>query len=60
MRNLCIEKGLVKNVRIQVVNLLPNVVEVRLLQQQHPISEPVDFTFYLPHITFEFKPQRAN
>jgi hypothetical protein len=28
IRNLYIEKGLVKNVRIQVVNLLSNVVEV--------------------------------
>lgn len=26
MRNLSIEKGLVKNVRVQVVGLLPNVV----------------------------------
>lgn len=32
MRNLCIEIGLLKNVRIQVVNLLSNVVEVQLLQ----------------------------
>lgn len=60
MRNLCVEKGLVKNVRIQVVNLLSNVVEVQLLQQLHPMSEPADSTFYLPRITFEFKPQRAN
>jgi hypothetical protein len=60
MRNLCVEKGLVKNVRIQVVNLLSNVIEVQLLQQLHTISEPVDSTFYLPRITFEFKPQRAN
>ncbi|KAJ6038891.1 hypothetical protein N7460_007608 [Penicillium canescens] len=46
MRNLSIEKNLVKNVRVQVVNLLPNVV-------QSP-------TFYLPRITFEFRPHRAN
>lgn len=32
MRNLCIEIGLLKNVRIQVVNLPSNVVEVQLLQ----------------------------
>jgi hypothetical protein len=60
MRNLSIEKGLVKNARVQVVNLLPNVIEVRLLQQLQPVSELTDSTFYLPRITFEFKPQRAN
>jgi hypothetical protein len=33
MRNLSIEDGLVKNARVQVVSLQPNVVQVRLLQQ---------------------------
>ncbi|OOQ86332.1 hypothetical protein PEBR_21927 [Penicillium brasilianum] len=28
--------------------------------QLKPISEPAHLTFYLPRITFEFKPQRAN
>jgi hypothetical protein len=60
MRNLSIEKGLVKNARVQVVSLLPNVIEVRLLQQLQPSSEQADSTFYLPRIVFEFKPQRAN
>lgn len=57
MRNLSIEKGLVKNVRVQVVDLLPNMVRVRLLQ---PLSHEADSIFCLPRITFEFKPQRAN
>ncbi|KAJ6041223.1 uncharacterized protein N7446_010881 [Penicillium canescens] len=59
MRNLSIEKNLVKNVRVQVVNLLPNVVQVRLLQRAcTPGTESP--TFYLPRITFEFRPHRAN
>jgi hypothetical protein len=32
MRNLSIEKSLLKNVRVQVVHLLTNVVQVHLLQ----------------------------
>ncbi|KAJ6038801.1 hypothetical protein N7460_007518 [Penicillium canescens] len=59
MRNLSIEKNLVKNVRVQVVNLLPNVVQVRLLRRAcTPGTESP--TFYLPRITFEFRPHRAN
>ncbi|KAJ6003691.1 hypothetical protein N7522_006383 [Penicillium canescens] len=59
MRNLSIEKNLVKNVRVQVVNQLPNVVQVRLLQRAcTPDTESP--TFYLPRITFEFRPHRAN
>lgn len=59
MRNLSIEKNLVKNARVLVVNLLQNVVEVQLLQRACTpnIQSP---TFYLPRITFEFRPQRAN
>lgn len=55
MRNLS-----VKNARVQVVNLLTSVIEVRLLQQLQLISEQADSTFYLPQIMFELKPQRAN
>lgn len=66
MRNISMEKGLVKNAKVQVVSVLPNVVQVRVLrrnqfqtqnlQEQEQESE----TFYLPRITFEFKPHRAN
>ncbi|KAF3405665.1 ATP-dependent DNA helicase PIF1 [Penicillium rolfsii] len=59
MRNFSVEKNLVKNMRVQVVNLLPNVVQVRLLQRTClPNTQPP--TFYLPRITFEFRPHRAN
>ncbi|EAW24643.1 uncharacterized protein NFIA_101270 [Aspergillus fischeri NRRL 181] len=62
--NLSIEKGLVKNVRVQVVNLLANVVQVRLLQHNQLLtSQATDEEmqiFCLPRITFEFRPHRAN
>jgi hypothetical protein len=59
MRNLSVEKNVVKNARAQVVNLLPNVVQVRLLQR--PCTPNTQSpTFYLPRITFEFRPHRAN
>ncbi|KAJ6078405.1 hypothetical protein N7467_008158 [Penicillium canescens] len=35
MRNLSIEKGLVKNARVQVVSLLSNVIEMRLGVRHH-------------------------
>jgi len=63
MRNLSIEDGLVKNARVQVVSLRPNVVEVRLLQQGagRPRPEQADMpTFFLPRITFEFDPHGAS
>ncbi|KAJ5464817.1 uncharacterized protein N7458_000503 [Penicillium daleae] len=44
MRSVSIEKGLVKNVRVQVMDLLPNVVQVLLLQ---PSLVEVDSTCYL-------------
>lgn len=66
MRNLSIEDGLVKNARVQVVSLHPNVVRVRLLPQgairaRAPGTEQTDMpTFYLPRITFEFEPRNTN
>jgi DNA helicase Pif1-like protein len=66
MRNLSIEDGLVKNARVQVVSLHPNVVRVRLLPQgairaRAPGTEQTDMpTFYLPRITFELKPRNTN
>jgi hypothetical protein len=60
MRNLSIEKGLVKNARVQIIRLLTNVVEVQLLHQNPALSEAEMPTFYLPRITFEFQPRRTN
>ena len=66
MRNMSIEDGLVKNARVQVVSLQPNVVQVRLLQQggirrRTPGAGLADMpTFFLPRIGFEFQPPRAN
>jgi hypothetical protein len=68
MRNLSVEKGLVKNARVQVMELLPNVVKICLLQQnqvwtQSQVPNTADAevsTFCLPRITFEFHPHRAN
>jgi hypothetical protein len=42
-----------------VVNVLPNVVQVQLLQRPCTSSSPSP-TFFLPRITFEFRPHRAN
>lgn len=60
MRNLCIEKDLVKNARVQVIRLLANVVEIQLLGQNPGHSETEMSTFYLPRINFEFQPPRTN
>ena len=65
MRNLSIDDGLVKNARVQIVSLHPNVVQVRLLQgtirPRAPGAGQTDLpTFYLPRITFEFQPRRSN
>jgi hypothetical protein len=49
MRNLSIEKGLVKNARVQVVKMLSNVIDVRLLQQLQQISEQGESTFSAPN-----------
>jgi hypothetical protein len=45
MRNFSIEGALVKNVRVQVVGLLPNMVQVQL---RAPLSHQADSIFYLP------------
>jgi hypothetical protein len=58
------EKGLVKNARVQVMGLLPNVVQVRLLPQGQGQGQSIHAvepeTFCLPRLTFEFRPPRAN
>jgi hypothetical protein len=52
MRNLYIEKGLVKNVRVRVAALYRHIVRVEFLRDQ---SIPIDDRFfYLSRISFEF------
>ncbi|KAE8210243.1 hypothetical protein CF327_g5868 [Tilletia walkeri] len=48
MRNLCAEKGLVKNAKGVVLKIAPRVVVIRLLDTRQ--------SFTLPRITFEFQP----
>ncbi|OXV06047.1 hypothetical protein Egran_06187 [Elaphomyces granulatus] len=60
MRNLCLEKGLVKNARVRITALLRNVVRVELLQTSNLSSTSDENVFLLPRINFEFKPRRAN
>jgi hypothetical protein len=55
MRNLCIKKSLVKNVRVRVAALHRHIVRVEFLRDQ---SIPIDDRFfYLPRISFEFQPR---
>jgi len=50
MRNISLEKGLVKNTRVQVVSLLPNLVQVRLLQQNHLAHTSAAIEENLPYL----------
>ena len=58
MRNLCIEKGLVKNVRVRVAELHRHIVRVELLRDQSISID--DRFFYLPRISFEFQPRQTS
>jgi hypothetical protein len=60
MRNLCIERGLVKNARVRITALLRNVVRVELLQTSNLSSTSDENVYLLPRINFDFKPRRAN
>jgi DNA helicase Pif1-like protein len=60
MRNLCIERGLVKNARVRITALLRNVVRVELLQTSNLSSTSDENVYLFPRINFEFKPRRAN
>jgi hypothetical protein len=66
MRNLSINDGFVKNARVQIISLHPNVIQVRLLQQGAMRPRALGAgqtdlpTFYLPRITFEFQPRRSS
>jgi hypothetical protein len=58
MRNPCIEKGLVKNVRVRVAELHHHIVRVELLRDQ---STSIDGRFfYLPRISFDFQPRQTS
>jgi hypothetical protein len=64
MRNLDVEKGLVKNTRVVIVALRQRYVEVRLLSSllnstAGISSSDANQTFCLPRIVFEFKPSFA-
>jgi hypothetical protein len=56
MRNLSMDQGLVKNVRVQVIGLRSNIVCVQKLHSPSTEAQPL----YLPRINFEFQPNGAN
>jgi hypothetical protein len=58
MRNLCIEKGLVKNVRVRILELQCYIIQVELLSGQS--SSNNDQSFCLPQINFEFQPRQSS
>src|SRR5215207_9176918 len=51
MRNLSVEKGLVKNARVKFVDYRRNCVKVQLLGSE--------ISHWIPQITFEFQPERC-
>ena len=59
LRNLCIEKGLVKNARVRITELRRHIVRVELLRTT-PSSDDSDCSFYLPRINFDFQPQNTS
>ena len=54
MRNLSVDKGLVKNARVVIQKLLYHCVAVRLLQSDD------QEVYHLPRITFRFSPKGTN
>ena len=58
MRNLSIEKGLVKNARVRILELRRHIVRVELLHSASPSSD--DRSVYLPRINFDFHPQYTS
>ena len=53
------EKGLVKNVRVQILELHRHIVRVELLRSISS-STAADQSFYLPRISFDFHPRYTN
>ncbi|KAF6514101.1 hypothetical protein HZS61_006357 [Fusarium oxysporum f. sp. conglutinans] len=59
MRNLDIDKGLVKNSRVRVMRIGRHVVDIQLLRAA--AAELDDHTYFsLPRITFDFQPRRID
>jgi hypothetical protein len=58
MRNLSIEKGLVKNARVRILELRRHVIRVELLRSTSSSAD--DQSYYLPRINFEFHPQYTS
>jgi len=57
-RNLSVEKGLVKNVRVQVVELHRHIMRIELLRDQSAAVD--DRFFYLPRVNFDFQPRQTS
>lgn len=58
MRNISIEKGLVKNIRVRILELYRHIVRVELLHSASPLTD--NRYFYLPRINFDFHPQYTS
>lgn len=58
MRNLSVEKGLVKNVRVRVVELYRHIVLVELLRDRSASVD--DRFFYLPRVNSDFQPRQTS
>ncbi|KAH6716234.1 hypothetical protein BKA61DRAFT_479183, partial [Leptodontidium sp. MPI-SDFR-AT-0119] len=58
MRNMSIEKGLVKNARVCILELYWYIVQVELLHSASLLTD--DQCFYLPRINFDFHPQHTS
>ncbi|TVY62600.1 ATP-dependent DNA helicase pif1 [Fusarium oxysporum f. sp. cubense] len=59
MRNLDIDKGLVKNSRVRVLRIGRHVVDIQLLRAAAAELDGHD-CFSLPRITFDFQPRRVD
>ncbi|KAH6982409.1 hypothetical protein EDB80DRAFT_529380, partial [Ilyonectria destructans] len=58
MRNLFIDKGLVKNARIRILHLGRRLIYIQVLRT--PTIRREDVEFYLPRISFDFQPRMTN
>ena len=57
MRNLSVEKGLVKNARVRIVQLGRYILQVEVLRDRSSVE---DRCFYIPRISFDFQPHRTS
>jgi hypothetical protein len=58
MRSLSVEKGLVKNVRVRVVEPHRHIVLVELLRDRS--ASVANRFFYLPRVNFDFQPRQTS